>query len=62
MENRIFNIVVMLAIILGKKVAQNHLGMERILCAEIRIKVCHRLGGEAGHADGRRVPLKKLRN
>ena len=33
------------------KVDENHLGTERILCAENRVKIRYRLGGEAGHTD-----------
>ena len=41
----------MLAAILKIKVDENHLGTERILCAENRVKIRYRLGGEAGHTD-----------
>ena len=41
----------MLAAILKHKVDESHLGTERILCAENRIKIRYRLGGEAGHTD-----------
>ena len=41
----------MLAAILKNKVDENHLGTERILCAENRVKIRYRLGGEAGHTD-----------
>ena len=64
----------MLAAILKNKVDENHLGTYRILCAENRVKIRYRLGGEAGHTDGhantrtdgqtdaRRVSPKELRN
>ena len=42
----------MLAVILKNKVDENHLGTGRILCAENRVKIRYRLGGEAGHTDG----------
>ena len=43
----------MLAAILKKKVDENHLGTVRILCAENRVKIRYRLGGEAVHTDTR---------
>ena len=47
----ILNTAAMLAAILKNKVDENHLGTERILCAENRIKIRYRLGGDAGHTD-----------
>ena len=41
----------MLAAILKNKVDENHLGTERILCTNNRVKIRYRLGGEAGHTD-----------
>ena len=64
----------MLAAILKNKVDENHLGTERILRAENRVKIRYRLGEEAGHTrghadkrtsahtDARRVSPKELRN
>ena len=62
----------MLAAILKMKVDENHLGTERILCAENGVKIRYRLGGEAGHTDtrtrtdghtdARRVSPKEQRN
>ena len=42
----------MLAAILKNKVDENHLGTERILRAENRVKIRYRLGEEAGHTRG----------
>ena len=41
----------MLAAILKQKFFENHLGTERILCAENRVKIRHHLEGEAGRTD-----------
>ena len=49
----ILNIAAILAAILKMKVDENHLGTERILCAENGVKIRYRLGGEAGHTDTR---------
>ena len=60
-------IAAMLVAILKNKVADSHLGTERILCAKNCIEICHRLG-EAGHmdthtdTDARRVSSYELRN
>ena len=42
----------MLAAILKNKVDENHLGTEKILRAENRVKIRYRLGEEAGHTRG----------
>ena len=66
MSAAILNTAAMLAAILKNKVDENHLGTVRILCAENRVKIRYRLGGEAGHTDGltdaRRVSPKEQRN
>ena len=48
----ILNTAAMLAAALKNKVDDNHLGTERILCAENPVKICYRLGEEAGHTRG----------